>query len=160
MGKMQFVRAEGLGFLDSRTFLETDPNVQGSDSRDDFRQVDYSYHIEQIEERDEGVDGTAVKMYFPGGIDELQMFEVRMDPGLNVPTHCHMEDEIMYVTSGEMTFGSQTLHAGDAVLIPAKTLYAIKVGDEGATFINFRARLDFGRMLKDEFVAARERGEL
>src|SRR4051812_37951675 len=71
----------------------------------------------------EEMDGQAVGFIFPGGEDELQLFEVRCDPDVTFNTHAHDEDEIMYVLRGEIILGRRHYPAGSAIYIPGKTLY-------------------------------------
>lgn len=53
--------------------------------------------------------------------------------------HHHNEDEIIFIIAGEMIVGRRKLPAGTALAIDAETTYLFGVGDEGLSFINFRA---------------------
>lgn len=53
--------------------------------------------------------------------------------------HAHSEDEIIFVTKGEMRLGNRSVGAGTALAIAADTLYGFSPGPEGLSFINFRA---------------------
>jgi hypothetical protein len=53
--------------------------------------------------------------------------------------HCHSEDEIIFVTSGQIRLGNRLFDAGTAVAIAADTLYSLSAGPDGMSFINFRA---------------------
>ena len=94
-------------------------------------------------------------MYFPGGSDALQMFEVILEPGTGPDAHAHHEDEIVHVLAGEMHFGNRVLTPGCAAMIPAYTLYSFRAGPEGLRFLNFRARANGVYISKDELVALR-----
>lgn len=99
--------------------------------------------------------GTSVRIVFPGSADELQLFDVRMEPGLEVRPHAHVEDEIVFVLEGQLTFGSHVCEAGSSVFVPGMTLYGFKVGPDGARFLNFRGCLDFSNFTKEQFLAER-----
>lgn len=73
-----------------------------------------------------------------GDEQEMELFEIRYTPNAVQPPHAHVEAEIMYVLEGELTFGNRTYGPGTAVHVPAMTLYAYKVGPEGALVANFR----------------------
>lgn len=88
----------------------------------------------------------------PGGEDELQLFDVRTGPHRQAEVHTHEQDEIIYVTGGQMIFGQHTLNPGDSVYIPGMTLYSFKAGPEGLQFINFRPRKDITYFNKDQFM--------
>jgi hypothetical protein len=53
--------------------------------------------------------------------------------------HSHSEDEIIFVTSGEIRLGAKAHGPGTAVAIAADTLYSFSPGPDGMSFINFRA---------------------
>ena len=82
----------------------------------------------------------ASRVRHPGSPDELQLLEVRVNPNERVEVHAHKEAEVMYVLSGEMSFGSQQLRAGDSVSITGLTLYQFTAGPNGAS--SFRPRED------------------
>jgi quercetin dioxygenase-like cupin family protein len=97
-----------------------------------------------------------VRMYLPGGPDELQLFEVRVAPNGRGAPHAHIEDEIMFVLDGELEFGRRTYGAGSAVSIPGGTLYSFRAGPQGARFLNFRPRADLTYISKEEFMSERK----
>ncbi|CAN7544662.1 hypothetical protein LJR219_003897 [Phenylobacterium sp. LjRoot219] len=53
--------------------------------------------------------------------------------------HSHSEDEVIFVTAGQMRLGARLYGPGAAVAIPAETLYSFGVGPDGLSFVNFRA---------------------
>ncbi len=57
---------------------------------------------------------------------------------LNIPTHFHTEDEVIFVLSGKMMVGTRTLEPGTALAIDANTTYGFRAPPEGLNFINFR----------------------
>jgi hypothetical protein len=69
---------------------------------------------------------------FPG-LPESQRVDV--EAGI----HSHTEDEIIFVTAGQMRLGSKLLGPGTALSISANTLYSFIAGPEGLSFVNFRA---------------------
>jgi hypothetical protein len=54
--------------------------------------------------------------------------------------HSHTEDEIIFVTDGQIRLGSRMCGPGTALAIAANTLYAFTAGPTGLRFVNFRAR--------------------
>lgn len=59
--------------------------------------------------------------------------------GTVVPPHSHSEDEIIFVTAGEIRLGNRHYGAGTALAIAADTIYGFEAAPEGLSFINFRA---------------------
>jgi hypothetical protein len=53
--------------------------------------------------------------------------------------HSHDESEIIFVTAGQMQLGKRLVGPGTAIAIEAGALYSFQPGDEGLTFVNFRA---------------------
>jgi hypothetical protein len=53
--------------------------------------------------------------------------------------HSHSEDEVIFITGGEMRFGTQALGPGAALAISAQAFYGFGVGPAGLRFVNFRA---------------------
>jgi hypothetical protein len=53
--------------------------------------------------------------------------------------HSHSEDEVIFITGGEMRFGTQVLPPGAALAISANAFYGFGVGPKGLSFVNFRA---------------------
>jgi len=52
--------------------------------------------------------------------------------------HSHSVDEILYLMSGRIRFGSRELRPGDAVCIEGDRRYAFRSGPEGFAFLNYR----------------------
>jgi quercetin dioxygenase-like cupin family protein len=98
-----------------------------------------------------------IRMYFPGGPDDLQLFEAAVEPNCGPESHAHHVDEIIYVLQGEMHFGRRVLHPGSSVHIPAYTLYSFRAGANGLRFLNFRARANGIFITKDELRAVASR---
>jgi redox-sensitive bicupin YhaK (pirin superfamily) len=103
---------------------------------------------------DAEVSDTAVRLHqgLPG---KLQLFEIRLEPGLEVTTHAHADDEIVYVVEGELHFGRRVCGAGSSFFIPGKTLYGFRAGPQGCRYLNFRAQADSTYFGKDDIVDAR-----
>ncbi|HEX8056227.1 MAG TPA: hypothetical protein VF481_06175 [Novosphingobium sp.] len=59
--------------------------------------------------------------------------------GTVVPLHSHSEDEIIFVTAGEIKLGNRRYGPGTALAIAADTVYGFEAAPEGLSFINFRA---------------------
>lgn len=95
-----------------------------------------------VEARDEDDVDAFVRIHHPGSNTELQLIETRVRPNGEIAVHAHEVDEIMYVLSGELRLGARRLGPGCSVLISALTLYGIKAGPAGLTFLNFRASED------------------
>ena len=88
------------------------------------------------------LDGTRVRYHHPGGPDSLQLFELDMDPGLELAPHAHEADEIIAIVAGELHVGRRVLGPGTSIFVPGGTLYSVTAGAEGCRFLNFRARSD------------------
>ena len=99
-----------------------------------------------------------VRVYFAGGLSNLQMFEAALEPNCGPEPHAHHEDEIVYVLEGEMRFGRRVLGPGDCAHIPAYTLYSFRAGPQGLRFLNFRARANGVFISKEELLALRKKG--
>ena len=54
--------------------------------------------------------------------------------------HSHTEDEIIFVTDGEIRLGTRIYGPGTALAIAANTFYGFTAGPAGLRFVNFRAR--------------------
>ena len=52
--------------------------------------------------------------------------------------HSHSEDEVIFVTDGQMRVGNRLYGPGTALAIAAETFYSFAVGPDGLKFINFR----------------------
>ena len=76
---------------------------------------------------------------------EVWLHENRFPPMREAPAdrqagvHSHEEDEIIFITAGQMRLGQKLVGPGTAIAIAADTLYSFLPGPEGLTFINFRA---------------------
>jgi redox-sensitive bicupin YhaK (pirin superfamily) len=105
---------------------------------------------------EEEQDTQEMRMYFPGGPEDLQLFEVRVQPGGRTQAHAHTESEIIYVLEGDVEFGGRSFPAGSAINVPGETLYSFRAGPNGLRFLNFRGRRDFTFISKDDFMAERE----
>jgi len=53
--------------------------------------------------------------------------------------HSHSEDEIIFVTAGQIRLGTKLYGPGTSLAIAADTLYSFTPGPEGLSFVNFRA---------------------
>lgn len=67
------------------------------------------------------------------------MAEEAEDAASEKGVHSHSEDEIIFVTDGQMRLGQRLYGPGTAIAIPAQTLYSFGVGPDGLRFVNFRA---------------------
>jgi quercetin dioxygenase-like cupin family protein len=100
------------------------------------------------------VADTAVRLHqgLPG---KLQLFEIRLEPGLEVRTHAHADDEIVYVVDGELHVGRRVCGPGSSMFIPGNTLYGFRAGPDGCRYLNFRAQADSTYFSKEDIVEAR-----
>jgi hypothetical protein len=100
------------------------------------------------------VSDTAVRLQqgLPG---RLQLFEIRLEPGLEVSTHAHADDEIVYVVDGELHVGRRVCGPGSSMFIPGRTLYGFRAGPDGCRYLNFRARADSTYFTKEDVVDTR-----
>jgi quercetin dioxygenase-like cupin family protein len=88
--------------------------------------------------------------------------------GTTVPPHSHSEDEIIFVTAGEIGLGNRRYGPGTAIAVAADTVYGFEA-PQGLSFINFRAasptvttshgvideaRMWIGKLGKPPYVAA------
>jgi hypothetical protein len=60
------------------------------------------------------------------------------DRPTRIGTHRHTEDELIFVTEGEMRLGRRTLGPGAALAIDKDTQYGFETGPAGLTFLNYR----------------------
>jgi hypothetical protein len=67
-----------------------------------------------------------------------------------VGRHLHTEDEIIFVVKGSMALGRRRLPPGSALAIDANTVYTFKAGEDGLSFVNFRAQDPYFIMLTPE----------
>jgi redox-sensitive bicupin YhaK (pirin superfamily) len=96
------------------------------------------------------------RVHHPGSEADPQLFELRVPPNTEIPSHAHTLGEIIYVAEGELHFGKQVLPAGSSVFIDGQTLYSFRSGPDGLRFLNFRPRQDSDYLTKDEFLALRK----
>ena len=104
----------------------------------------------------EGELATAVRVFHPGGPEELQLFEVNVEPNGVIDQHAHQENEIIFVLQGEVHRGCRVPTPGYSVQIPGLTLYTFRAGPDGLRFLNFRARQDATYISKAELMAMRQ----
>ena len=100
------------------------------------------------------VADTSVRLHhgLPG---TLQLFEIRLEPNLQITTHAHADDEIIAIVEGELHVGRRVCGPGSSIFIPGNTLYGFTAGAEGCRYLNFRAQADSSYFGKDDFVEAR-----
>lgn len=78
---------------------------------------------------------------------EVWLHENHFPPGEANPEHAdthihsHTEDEIIFVTEGEMRLGAKLFPPGTALAIRADTFYGFTPGPNGLKFVNFRAHM-------------------
>ncbi len=65
--------------------------------------------------------------------------DFRCSDGTVVPLHSHSEDEIIFVTAGEIKLGNRRYGSGTALAIAANTVYGFEAAAKGLSFVNFRA---------------------
>ena len=71
----------------------------------------------------------------------------RYDPGMEVKAHWHPCNEILYITTGELSVGGQLFKAGTALAIDEGTVYGpLVAGPEGAEFLTIRDKPPKGVM--------------
>lgn len=99
----------------------------------------------------EELEGISVRRYFGKEDGELEMFAVRLEPNHPLAPHAHRAAEIIFVTEGELVSGSRSLPAGSALHIEGNTLYGLRAGPNGLTFLNFRSKSDSTYLTKGEF---------
>ncbi|HEY4332517.1 MAG TPA: hypothetical protein VGM78_08110 [Ilumatobacteraceae bacterium] len=71
------------------------------------------------------------------GTRGLELFEAHFDPDTVVESHAHTQDEVLFVTAGELIAGAQHCGPGTAIYIEANTLYGFRTGPDGCSFLNF-----------------------
>jgi quercetin dioxygenase-like cupin family protein len=100
------------------------------------------------------VADTSVRLHH-GLPDRLQLFEIRLEPELEISTHAHADDEIIAVVEGELHVGRRVCGPGTSIFIPGNTLYGFRAGPAGCRYLNFRSRADSTYFTKDDVVEAR-----
>jgi len=100
------------------------------------------------------VAGTSVRLH-QGVPGKLQLFEIRLEPNLQISTHAHADDEIVAVVEGELHFGRRVCGPGSSFFIPGNTLYGFRAGPQGCRYLNFRAEADSTYFTKDDIVETR-----
>ena len=72
--------------------------------------------------------------------ERIQMNYVRMDPGSRVDTHHHPNEQVTFVTAGQITLiidgDPVVLTPGESVVIPGGAEHTAEAGDEEATAID------------------------
>jgi len=91
---------------------------------------------------DAELDGSSVRWHHPGSETELQLFEMALEPGIQLSPHAHAADEIIAVLSGGLTVGQNTYGPGASIYVEGGTLYSVTAGPAGCRFLNFRAAMD------------------
>jgi hypothetical protein len=82
--------------------------------------------------------GFVVKVLFSSEALGVSLTYSWFKPGFPLPRHCHDADCLYYIISGELTYGAETLLAGDSMLVPAGALYTFETGEGGVEFVEFR----------------------
>ena len=100
------------------------------------------------------VADTSIRLHH-GEPGTLQLFEIRLEPGLEISTHAHADDEIIAVVEGELQFGRRVCGPGTSLFIPGNTLYGFRAGAQGCRYLNFRGRADSSFFTKEDIVEAR-----
>ena len=100
------------------------------------------------------VAGTSVRLH-QGVPGKLQLFEIRLEPNLQISTHAHADDEIVAVVEGELHVGRRVCGPGSSFFIPGNTLYGFRAGPQGCRYLNFRAEADSTYFTKDDIVETR-----
>jgi quercetin dioxygenase-like cupin family protein len=65
---------------------------------------------------------------------------VEYAPGHTDPMHSHKTDEFFIVTEGSVLLGDVESGAGSVVFVPRNTEYAVRAGDNGATYFRVVVR--------------------
>ena len=74
----------------------------------------------------------------PGGETGCSLQAVKYRPNAVVPRHRHDVPQIVMVLEGEARLGNRVFKPGSGYYTPADLAYAVHVGPEGATLIEFR----------------------
>lgn len=102
------------------------------------------YPAETSHKVEEGeLDGTSLRVHHGGSHRHPQLLEMRVEPCVVLAEHSHQIDEIIFVIDGCLYLNGRRCSAGSSAMIPAGTHYSLVAGDKGASFLNFRPRLDF-----------------
>jgi hypothetical protein len=138
MGRIVIRTSEDIGpFLSGQEFIATDT----------YRDVPVEARAPSLS--DAHLRAVGARVVVAGDEATPQLLDVRYTADHVVAPHAHHEDEILFVVEGDLILGARTLHAGDAVLIPALTLYGFTSGPEGLRFLNFRPRRSAGILSKE-----------
>jgi redox-sensitive bicupin YhaK (pirin superfamily) len=100
------------------------------------------------------VADTSVRLHH-GAPGKLQLFEIQLEPNLEISTHAHTDDEIIAVVEGALHLGRRVCGAGSSMFIPGNTLYGFRAGPEGCRYLNFRAQADSTFFTKEDLLEAR-----
>jgi redox-sensitive bicupin YhaK (pirin superfamily) len=72
---------------------------------------------------------------------EVWLHEVELAAGAATNVHRHTEDEVIFVTKGNVVLGNKSFGPGTAIAIAAMTMYSFAAGLSGLSFINLRGTL-------------------
>jgi quercetin dioxygenase-like cupin family protein len=71
--------------------------------------------------------------------DKATLAQIELEPGVDVPEHAHVNEQIGVLLGGSMTFRiggeSRELEPGGTWIIPADVPHSVTAGPEGATLI-------------------------
>ena len=74
---------------------------------------------------------------------EATLAQIELEPGVDVPEHAHVNEQIGILTGGSLTFRigdeEQDLRPGATWIIPAHTPHSVRSGPDGATLIELFA---------------------
>lgn len=93
--------------------------------------------------------------YFPAEGEGLYLWEFSIAPNEGSPVHAHSAPEIIYILSGQLSFGALVARTGSAVYVPEDTLYATQAGPDGCHILLFRGDTNVAMTMKDDFLAQR-----
>jgi hypothetical protein len=104
---------------------------------------------ERVPRREMGAPGVIGGMHANAACPSCQVWlhENSLPPRDEAPgdaakgIHSHSEDEVIFITDGQMRFGTRVLEPGSAIAISAHAFYSFGVGAAGLKFVNFRAGL-------------------
>ncbi len=89
----------------------------------------------------EGGAGAAARVLFDA--PWLHLSYAWFKSGFPLPLHSHDADCFYQIIAGSMQIGTETLHKGDGVLIPAGVPYTVTPGAEGVEFLEMRPTSDY-----------------
>ncbi|MFV8820098.1 hypothetical protein [Haliea sp. E17] len=89
-----------------------------------------------------GTEGVAGGLHADASCSGCQLWlheQAYRDADRETALHSHSEDEIIFITGGQIRFGRDRYGPGTAIAIAANARYAFFSGEGGLRFINFRA---------------------